>query len=118
MAKKKSVKKKAAAKKDEPSFEEALAELEGIVGELESGDLPLSDSIQKYELGVKLLKQCHVSLDQVQRRIELLKQVDKEGQAATVPFDGDGTPADGPARGKAETADNQAEDVDDSGRVF
>lgn len=91
-----------------------MAALEKIVADLESGSLSLSDAIQQYEQGVKLLKQCHGTLDQVQRKIELLTRVDKEGQATTVPFDGDGTPADKPVRGKSESV----EDVDESGRLF
>ena len=54
-------KKKSAAKKTEPKFEDALTNLEGIVADLETGNLPLTESIQRYEEGVKLLKQCQAA---------------------------------------------------------
>ena len=110
MAKKKS----ASRSGDQPKFEESLAALEKIVGELEAGNLPLTESIERYEKGVKLLKQCHTALDQVQRKIELLTQVSQQGEETTVPFDAEETPADRPARGKPESA----ADIDDSGRLF
>lgn len=84
-----SKKKPAAKNDDQPSFEDSLAELEKIVGELEAGQLPLSDSIERYEKGVKLLKQCHHTLEQVQRKIDVLTRVSNDGTATTVPFDAD-----------------------------
>ncbi|MCP4082252.1 MAG: exodeoxyribonuclease VII small subunit [Planctomycetaceae bacterium] len=107
-------KKKAAAKKTEPKFEEALTNLEGIVADLETGNLPLTESIQRYEEGVKLLKQCHSSLDQVRRKIELLTQVNAAGGETTTAFDAEETPQDRPARGKADLA----AEVDEDGRLF
>ena len=56
----------------EKSFEEHLAEAEGIVRELESGALPLEDSIARYEKAVGALKHCHAILEAAERRIEAL----------------------------------------------
>ncbi len=107
-------KKKAAAKKTEPKFEDAITNLEEIVVDLEAGNLPLTEAIQRYEEGVKLLKQCHASLDQVQRKIELLTQVNAAGGETTAAFDAEETPQDRPARGKADSA----AEVDEDGRLF
>ena len=81
MAKKKPTKKKAA------SFEESLDALKEILGDLEEGNLPLSESLEKYEAGVKHLRSCHGSLKDAKTRIELLVKVDKGGKAVTKPFD-------------------------------
>ena len=54
------------------SFEEALAELEKIVAELESGDLTLEASLSLFEKGQKLAQQCNVQLETAALRIEQL----------------------------------------------
>ncbi len=87
MGKKKSASKSSPAK--QPNFEDALGELEKIVDELESGSLPLSQSIERYEKGVKLLRHCHVALGQVQQKIRQLTKVSESGDETTVPFEGD-----------------------------
>jgi len=61
-------------------FEAALVELEEIVHTLEDGEVGLSDSLARYEKGVKLLRQCYDMLDGAQRRIELLTAVDADGK--------------------------------------
>ena len=72
---------------DELSFEDALKELETIVGRLESGDATLQDSIDLYARGDALRKQCAARLDAAQARIEAIR-VDAEGNAVGVqPFD-------------------------------
>jgi exodeoxyribonuclease VII small subunit len=71
----------------QPSFEEALAELEIIVQELEEGKIPLAQGLARYEAGVKLLKQCYLLLEQAERRIELLNHVDPDGNAHGEPFE-------------------------------
>ncbi len=58
--------------KKEKSFEEHLAEAEAIVRELESGALPLEDSIDRYEKAVAALKRCLAILDAAEKRIEAL----------------------------------------------
>lgn len=71
---------------DELSFEDALKELETIVGRLESGEATLQDSIDLYARGDALRKQCAARLDAAQARIEAIR-VDAEGKAAGVqPF--------------------------------
>lgn len=68
-------------------FESALLQLESIVHGLEEGDLGLSESLVRYENGVKLLRQCYEMLDGAQRRIELLTGVDEEGRPIAQPLD-------------------------------
>ena len=55
-------------------FESAIAELEGIVKQLEEGDLPLDRSLALFERGVELSRYCHDQLGAAQRRIELLTE--------------------------------------------
>jgi exodeoxyribonuclease VII small subunit len=71
------------------SFEDALRGLEDVVRRLESGDVPLDDSITLYERGEALRKHCQARLDAAQARIEKIVQ-GPDGQAAgTQPFDAD-----------------------------
>ena len=57
-------------KKNEPSFEKTLAELETLVEQLESGELELADSLDKFKRGIELSKQCRAMLDQAQQTID------------------------------------------------
>lgn len=52
------------------SFEQALAELERIVGQLESGQAPLEDSIKLYERGAALKAHCEKRLEAARLRVE------------------------------------------------
>ncbi|MET0307143.1 MAG: exodeoxyribonuclease VII small subunit [Sphingomonas sp.] len=68
------------------SFEEALKELERIVGRLESGEAQLQEAIDLYERGDRLRRQCAARLDAAQARIEAIR-TDAEGRATgTTPF--------------------------------
>ena len=55
-----------------PSFEDALAELEAIVDEMEGEQLPLEDLIARYEQGSALLKRCENVLKSARERLELI----------------------------------------------
>jgi exodeoxyribonuclease VII small subunit len=55
-------------------FEAAIAELEGIVKQLENGDLALDASLKLYERGVQLSRFCHARLEDAERRIEVLNE--------------------------------------------
>ena len=59
---------------DELPFEEALARLETIVEELESGELSLDQSLRHYEEGMKLSKRLGKTLDEAEKTIERLEQ--------------------------------------------
>jgi exodeoxyribonuclease VII small subunit len=68
------------------TFEQSLNQLEKIVQELESGDLPLEKAIKKFEEGVQLSKLCSRKLDETEARINLLMQ-DQEGNVSESPFE-------------------------------
>jgi len=72
----------------EPSFEQALQQLEQIVQKLEKGELPLEDSLRLYEDGIRLSRLCHGKLEEAEGRIELLMK-DARGEAA---LDANGQP--------------------------
>ena len=71
----------------EPSFEQALGQLERIVASLERGEPELTSALAKYEKGVLLLTQCHRLLDQAEQSVALLTGVDDQGNPLTAPFD-------------------------------
>jgi|SRR5687767_8674883 len=66
-------------KEKKKSFEASLQELEKIVRRLEDGDLPLEESLELFEDGVRLSRECQERLNQAERRIEILLQ-DEEGK--------------------------------------
>ena len=68
------------------TFETSLEELERIVRELEQGELTLEQSLELFEQGVKLSRECQERLTQAERRIEILMR-DNQGRAAVRPFD-------------------------------
>lgn len=69
------------------SFEQALRELEGVVRRLESGDVPLDESIDLYERGEQLRKACQKRLDAAQARIEKIVAGPDGKPAGIEPFD-------------------------------
>jgi exodeoxyribonuclease VII small subunit len=71
------------------SFEQALAALEGIVQQLERGDVPLDQSITLYERGEALRSACQQRLDAAQARIERIVTAADGRAAGTRPFDGE-----------------------------
>jgi exodeoxyribonuclease VII small subunit len=71
-------------------FEDCLARLEQIVAALESGNLPLEESLKVFEEGVSLARHCGRYLEEAERRIEILAK-DEGGSLTTRPFVG---PAD------------------------
>ena len=71
---------------DEPTFKEAIEELEKITESLESGELELEKSLGLFERGVELIKYCQDSLDSAQAKVELLVG-SLEGEIETVPLE-------------------------------
>jgi exodeoxyribonuclease VII small subunit len=63
---------KSASPKPPASFEAALQELERLVQTLESGGIPLEDSLKSYERGMALLKHCQETLAQAEQKIRIL----------------------------------------------
>lgn len=73
----------------EKKFEAALARLEEIVKGLETGDLPLEESLKLFEEGVKLSRICNKRIEDAERKVEILLK-DKEGKLNAKPFEDEG----------------------------
>ncbi len=56
------------------NLEKSLAELEELVEELESGDLPLDKAMKKFEQGIKLTRSCQTALKDAEQKVEILLQ--------------------------------------------
>jgi exodeoxyribonuclease VII small subunit len=67
------------------SFEASLESLEQIVRELEDGDLPLEKSLELFEQGIRLSRECQERLGQAERRIEVLMR-DSQGRTVVSSF--------------------------------
>ena len=67
------------------TFEQAIKQLEQIVQDLESGDMPLEKAIKKFEEGIQLSKYCTEKLDESEKRITILMQ-DATGNVNEKPF--------------------------------
>src|ERR1700691_4424937 len=81
-------------------FEDELKDLEGIVGQIDSGELSLEDSITAFERGVGLVRSLNQKLDEVERKVELLMR-NAQGDLKTTPYD--------PAAAKAERGHQEDE---------
>ena len=73
-----------ADKKTDINFEKALTDLEGIVEELESGDLSLEDALKSFEKGIKLTRQCQEQLSKAELQVK--KLIEENGELKTVPL--------------------------------
>lgn len=72
---------------EEMSFEQAIAALEKVVGQLERGDVALDESIGLYERGAALRKRCQDELKRAEEKVAKLT-IDADGNAAgTAPLD-------------------------------
>ena len=69
----------------ELSFEDALARLETIVDQLESGELTLEDSLKRYEEGMKLSRRLVRTLDEAEKTIERLVESSGDDDAPLAP---------------------------------
>ena len=70
----------------EIDFEASLRQLEQIVEQLEAGDLPLERSLELFEQGVRLSRDCQKRLDEAERRVEILLKAE-DGSYTPSPFD-------------------------------
>lgn len=68
------------------TFETALKQLESIVKEMESGDLPLEQALKKYETGIEKVRYCMEILDSTEKKITQLTR-DLDGSIKETPFD-------------------------------
>ncbi len=63
-----------AAKPKPAGFEQTLAELEQLVAQMESGNLPLDEALKQFERGVQLTRECQEALQSAQARVQVLVQ--------------------------------------------
>ena len=128
MAKKTSGSVNPAESESEISFEESLMELQQIVGGLEEGTLGLEESMQRFEKGIKLLRDCYRVLEQAEQRIEILTGTDADGNPVIAPFDATAT-IDLPKRSagkrkskkpseQSDKSDTQADEENPDKRLF
>lgn len=82
-----SVQKTASAPSQVADFEKSLDELEQLVGKMEHGDLSLDESLQSFERGIALYRDCQGALDQAKLRVSLL--LDPMAPESAQPFDPD-----------------------------
>jgi exodeoxyribonuclease VII small subunit len=68
------------------NLEKSIADLETLVDELESGDLPLEKAMKKFEEGIKLTRQCQAALKEAEQKVEILVQ-SAGGEENLEPFD-------------------------------
>jgi exodeoxyribonuclease VII small subunit len=87
--------------KEEPTrtFEASLEALEQIVRQLESGDLPLEKSLELFEQGIRLSRECQDRLSQAERRIEVLMR-DNQGRSVVSAFE--------PSQGENNESDDES----------
>ena len=68
--------------KSEPTFEQAIEQLETIVERIESGEVGLEEAIKQYEQGTALIKRCRAILGSAEKKIAELKVEDAPEDAA------------------------------------
>lgn len=73
------------AKKTSFEFETALAELEALVGRMESGELSLEESLSAFERGIGLTRSCQEALTAAEQRVQLL--MERNGQSDAQSFE-------------------------------
>ncbi|MBR9827197.1 MAG: exodeoxyribonuclease VII small subunit [Oceanospirillales bacterium] len=80
-----------ARKPKTPDFEQALQQLEGLVEQLEQGDLPIEDALKAFEEGIRLTRDCQGILQQAEQKVQLLTEQD--GEIEVTDFPGNGAPS-------------------------
>ena len=72
----------------EMSFEQAIKELETVVGQLERGDVALDESIALYERGAALKARCEAKLKEAEEKVAKITLGENGAPAGTAPLDG------------------------------
>jgi len=93
-------------------FEDELKDLEGIVGQIDSGELSLEDSIAAFERGVGLVRALNQKLDEVERKVELLMR-NAQGELKTAPYDPAATRSEGGGKEDGRRKDTPGKDDDE-----
>lgn len=74
-----------ARKKTAIDFEKSLQTLEELVESMESGDMTLEKSLEAFEQGIKLTKECQQALKEAEQKVEIL--MSQQGEDSLQPFD-------------------------------
>lgn len=64
-----------------PDFEASLQKLEELVNAMEEGDLSLEESLQAFETGIQLTRECQTALQKAEQKVQILMESDAEPQA-------------------------------------
>ncbi|MBQ3373511.1 MAG: exodeoxyribonuclease VII small subunit [Oscillospiraceae bacterium] len=70
------------------SFEDSVKRLDEIVKHLESGDLPLEESLSLFEEGTCLITSCNAMLEEAEQKVSILR-IGKDGSLSEEPFSGE-----------------------------
>lgn len=81
-----------AARKKPIDFEKSLQQLETLVTAMEKGDLSLEESLQAFETGIQLTRECQSRLAEAELKVQMLTE--QQGELRTIPFDNDLTDSD------------------------
>ncbi len=73
-----------AARKKSIDFEKSLQQLEALVTAMEKGDMSLEDSLQAFEVGIQLTRECQSRLAEAEQKVQLLTEL--QGKLHTTPF--------------------------------
>ena len=73
-----------AKKKTAPDFEKSLQTLEQLVEQMESGDLTLEKSLEAFEQGIRLTKECQQALREAEQKVQIL--MNQNGSEELRPF--------------------------------
>ncbi len=71
------------------NLEQSLKDLESLVAELETGELPLEEAMKKFENGIKLTRACQTALKEAEQKVELLLNDSKTEVFAPLDNDSD-----------------------------
>lgn len=95
----------------EMKFEEALKKLQKIVQDLEDGDIPLEEALERYEEGIRLSKTCAKKLESAKKKVEILLK-NEDGSFELKDFDessaGEDESADPPKKKRARGESGEA----------
>ncbi|MDE0590889.1 exodeoxyribonuclease VII small subunit [Halocynthiibacter sp. C4] len=72
----------------ELSFEQAIAELESVVSQLDNGQVALDESIKLYERGAKLKEHCDAKLKEAEEKVAAIKLGENGTPSGTTPVEG------------------------------
>ena len=72
------------ARKKTVDFEKALNQLEELVARMEEGELSLEDSLNAFEKGIKLTRECQTALDEAEQKVQLL--IEENGELKSTAF--------------------------------